>query len=155
MRRIGIIPFDMRDDAIALLFVTSNTRGRWVLPKGRPRKNESDQDTCHREGFEEAGVKGVALTDFPITKAISRQTENGLEPLPVIYYPYLVTEQFDEWPEKESRERHWSLIEDAPKLVFRKDFLAVLEIFSELRPWIKEAAESHRPKPKGKRKRAR
>ena len=144
MRRIGIIPFDMRDDSVAMLFVTSNTRRRWVLPKGRMKKKESDEDTCHREGFEEAGVRGIALTDFPITKVISRQTETGIEPVPVIYYPYLVTEQFDEWPEKETRERHWSLLEKAPKIVFRQDFLAVIEIFNELRPWIKKAVEAHK-----------
>ena len=32
--RVGIIPFDTREGAVALLFVTSQTRGRWILPKG-------------------------------------------------------------------------------------------------------------------------
>ena len=40
MHRIGIIPFDMKDDATAVLFVTSQTRGRWILPKGKAKPGE-------------------------------------------------------------------------------------------------------------------
>ena len=41
MQRIGSIPFDVKDDQIALLFVTSQTRGRWILPKGLAKEGES------------------------------------------------------------------------------------------------------------------
>src|SRR3546814_14860794 len=58
MHRVGIIPFDTRDTAVAILFVTSQTRGRWILPKGTKKPGETHVETCHREGFEEAGVEG-------------------------------------------------------------------------------------------------
>ena len=32
--KVGAIPFDIRNDRIAILFVTSQQRGRWILPKG-------------------------------------------------------------------------------------------------------------------------
>ena len=32
--RVGAIPFDIREDRMAILFVTSQRRGRWILPKG-------------------------------------------------------------------------------------------------------------------------
>jgi hypothetical protein len=32
--KIGAIPFSIKDDRIAILFVTSQRRGRWILPKG-------------------------------------------------------------------------------------------------------------------------
>ena len=57
MQRIGSIPFDVKEDQIALLFVTSQTRGRWILPKGLPKKGETHRQTCEREGFEEAGIR--------------------------------------------------------------------------------------------------
>ena len=63
MQRIGSIPFDVKYDQIALLFVTSQTRGRWILPKGLPKEGESHAETCAREGFEEAGIKGVVMDD--------------------------------------------------------------------------------------------
>ena len=144
MHRIGIIPFDIRDDAIAVLFVTSQTRGRWILPKGKPKDGETHVDTCHREGFEEAGVHGIVLEDFPTTVRIGRQTPQGILRGPVTYYPYLVVEQADEWPEKKKRQRHWALIEDAPKVAFRVDYLALVQHFEAMRPWIIEVARSYK-----------
>lgn len=145
MHRVGIIPFDIRDDAIAILFVTSQTRGRWVLPKGKQDEGETHADTCHREGFEEAGVKGIVLEDFPFTIAVTKQLENSLGTVPVTYYPFFVLEQSDDWPEKKKRQRHWALIEDAPRVAYREDLLPLVKQFEELRTWIKEAAEAHIP----------
>ncbi len=140
MHRIGIIPFDMKADLTALLFVTSQTRGRWILPKGKAKPDEAHKDTCHREGFEEAGVRGVVLEDFPFTVLIGKQTPAGMRQVPVTYYPYLVQQQEDEWPEKSRRQRHWALIEDASKVAYREDFLGLIRQFEALSPWITEAA---------------
>jgi 8-oxo-dGTP pyrophosphatase MutT (NUDIX family) len=147
MHRVGIIPFDIREMAVAILFVTSQTRGRWILPKGKPRPNETHADTCHREGFEEAGVRGIVLQDFPITIVVTKLTDQGKQEIPVTYYPFLVTEQIEEWPEMGIRQRHWALIEDAARVAFREDFLLLIRRFDELKPWIIEAAESCRPLP--------
>lgn len=144
MHRVGIIPFDIKDDLIALLFVTSQTRGRWVLPKGQVKQNEDQIAACHREGFEEAGIKGIVLQDFPSTIVVGKQTKSGLQKVPVTYYPLLVKEQFDEWPERRKRQRHWALIEDAPKVSYRDDYLHLVHQFQALRPWIIEAARLHK-----------
>jgi len=143
MHRIGIIPFDIKGNAMALLFVTSQTRGRWILPKGIAKSKESHSETCHREGFEEAGIRGIVLEDFPLTVLISKKSAGDKQVVPVTYYPYFVTEQVDDWPEKDRRERHWALVRDAQKVVYREDFLSLIRQFDELRPWIKEAAEAH------------
>ncbi|MFO1169724.1 MAG: NUDIX domain-containing protein [Hyphomicrobiaceae bacterium] len=147
MHRVGIIPFDIKDDAVALLFVTSQTRGRWILPKGRMKRGETHAEACHREGFEEAGVRGVVLEDFPFTVPISKQTGKGIEVIPVTYYPYLVLKQEDDWPERKRRERHWALIEDAHKVAYREDFLLLINQFQALRTWITEAAKVHKAQP--------
>lgn len=144
MHRVGIIPFDTKEDSMALLFVTSQTRGRWILPKGKSKKNETHEDTCHREGFEEAGVRGVVLSNFPITVATTKQTDAGMRRIPVTYYPLLVREQLDDWPEKEKRLRHWALIEDASKVAYREDLLGLIHQFESLREWIKDGAESYK-----------
>ena len=144
MHRIGVIPFAIKENEMALLFVTSQTRGRWILPKGLAKKGESHVETCHREGFEEGGVRGVVLEDYPITVVISKQTDDGKQQIPVTYYPYFVTKQEDEWPDKERRERHWALLEDATKVLYREDFLALIQQFEALRPWISQAAKQHK-----------
>lgn len=144
MHRVGVIPFDVTEHDIAMLFITSKTRGRWIPPKGRAKKNESHEDVCHREAFEEAGIYGVVLNDFPITVVISRSTDDGTEDIPVTYYPFLVLSQVDAWPEKTERERHWVLIEQASKIVDRNDFLDLVKQFETLSPWIKKAALEHK-----------
>ncbi|MEE9375752.1 MAG: NUDIX hydrolase [Rhizobiaceae bacterium] len=136
MHRIGIIPFDVKGDTIALLFVTSQTRGRWILPKGLGENGESHAETGAREGFEEAGIRGNILPDFPITIPITKTSEKDLGAVPVTYYPFHVTEQIDDWPEADKRQRHWALLKDAAKVVHREDFLALINQFSALSPWI-------------------
>lgn len=142
MHRVGIIPFETQDDQIALLFVTSQTRGRWILPKGRIKDNETHFEACEREGFEEAGVRGTVLKDFPFTVVIGKDSKRGIQKVVVTYYPLLVTKQESEWPEKERRQRHWALIEDAPKVAYREDYLELIQQFEALRPWIKKAVDS-------------
>ncbi|MBU2533457.1 MAG: NUDIX domain-containing protein [Alphaproteobacteria bacterium] len=144
MHRVGIIPFDIQDDAVALLFVTSQTRGRWILPKGRQKRQETHVETCHREGFEEAGVRGIVLEDFPFTVKIGKSTSKGVQDVPVTYYPYLVLEQVDDWPEQLRRERHWALIEDAHKVAYREDYLMLIQHFQALREWITKAAKARK-----------
>ena len=135
--KVGIIPFKVKNGAIAIMFVTSQTRGRWILPKGRKKISESHMQTCHREGFEEGGVKGIVLQNFPITAVITKQTRFGKDKVPVTYYPFLVTEQVDIWPESDKRQRHWALLEDAPRVAFREDILLLIRRFDELLDWIK------------------
>jgi len=145
MHRVGIIPFDIKDDLVAILFVTSQTRGRWILPKGKRKSSESQVETCRREGVEEAGVDGITLEDFPMTHLITKQTRGGKIQIPVTYYPLLVTEQLDDWPEKDRRQRHWALLEDAPRVAYREDFHPILKQFEALVPWIREVAAQYKP----------
>lgn len=141
--RVGIIPFDLCDDDVSILFVTSQTRGRWVLPKGKQEGDETHAETCVREGFEEAGIKGIVLENYPITIVVTKQQEDGLDTVPVTYYPFFVLEQADEWLEMKCRQRHWSLIKDAHKVADKEDLLPLVNQFEELLPWVIEAAKAH------------
>lgn len=140
MHRVGAIPFDIKGEQVALLFVTSQTRGRWILPKGLVKEEESHIDACQRECYEEAGVQGTVLADYPMTVPISKQSNGELLTIPVTYYPVFVNRQSDKWSEKSKRERHWALLGDASKVVHREDLLAVIKQFESLAPWIKKAA---------------
>ena len=39
--KVGVIPFDIKGDRIAIMFVTSQGRGRWILPKGNLKNGET------------------------------------------------------------------------------------------------------------------
>lgn len=142
MHRAGIVPFELRDGGIAVLLVTSLTRGRWIFPKGQLEPQEDYSSACHREGFEEAGIKGVLIEEFPSTFLINKQSETGPEAVPVVYYPFLVRQQLADWPERTLRRRHWVLIEEASAVVSSADILRIIDSFRALEPWIITAARS-------------
>ncbi|MDB4106509.1 NUDIX hydrolase [Alphaproteobacteria bacterium] len=139
--KIGVIPFDINNNRLAIMFVTSQKRGRWILPKGNLKDNETHKQGCKREAFEEAGIKGKLLKDYPITAVISKTTSEGLQNVAVTYYPLLVSEQFEDWPEKATRERHWSLLQDAHYVTDNDDFSDLLKKFKAMTPWLLEAAD--------------
>jgi len=138
MRRIGVVPFRINEkNNIDLLFVTSQTRRRWVLPKGNPKPDETPEDVCHREAFEEAGIAGTVLSDFPLTSVIGRKTDDGIEHIPVTYYPMLVQDEVKKWPEYQDRRRRWVSYTKFKKIVRDEDVRKIVRNFEELIPWIK------------------
>ena len=139
--KIGVIPFDISGDRMAVMFVTSQKRGRWILPKGDLKADETHKQGCKREAFEEAGVRGKLLKDFPMTVVIGKSKGRKVENVLVTYYPLLVTEQVDVWPEDHKRERHWSLLENAHKVTERADYLLLIRQFDAIAPWILEIAK--------------
>ena len=145
--RVGIIPFETEGDAVALLFVTSQTRGRWIFPKGRQKPGETHIEACHREGFEEAGVRGTVLEDYPCTVVIGKQSKTNVKHVPVTYYPFLVQKQEDSWPEMDRRLRHWALLEHASRVAYRDDYLILIQQFQALQDWIRDTAERHKFQP--------
>jgi ADP-ribose pyrophosphatase YjhB (NUDIX family) len=144
--KIGVIPFDISGDRMAVMFVTSQKRGRWILPKGDLKINETHKQGCKREAFEEAGVRGKLLTDFPMTVVIGKSNGHKVENVIVTYYPLLVTTQTDKWPEDAKRERHWSLLDKAHKVTERADYLQLIKQFDAIAPWILETAKHKKAK---------
>lgn len=141
LHRVGAIPFDIKEDRIAVLFVTSRRRGRWILPKGLIEKTESHKDCCIREAYEEAGIRGEFLKNFPITARIGKSTNGSVEQIIVTYYPLLVTHQEKKWPEGDKRQRHWALLEDAARVTDRDDLRQLVKQFSDIQYWVIEDAK--------------
>ena len=114
MHRVGIIPFETKKKAIAILFVTSQTRGRWILPKGLAKKNETHADTCRREGFEEAGCPRCCARGLSVHGADRQEGRrlHGAGAGDLLSVSGSRTQK-DKWPDQDRRERHWALIEDA------------------------------------------
>ncbi|MFL2841768.1 MAG: NUDIX hydrolase [Candidatus Puniceispirillaceae bacterium] len=139
--KIGVIPFDISGENIAIMFVTSQRRGRWILPKGNLKPDESHKKGCKREAFEEAGIKGRILTDFPMTHVVTKSNNGAVNQVAVTYYPMLVLKQFDDWPEQPKRKRHWALLDDAPRVTDGEDFRLVINQFAAIKPLILKTAK--------------
>jgi len=140
MHKIGVIPFDIKHNDIALMFVTSQRRGRWIFPKGNLKEQESHKKGCKREAFEEAGIYGKILKNYPITTAVTKSDGGSFEQVAVTYYPMLVTQQIDHWPEGKIRQRHWALLKDVPRLIDEEDLLNLIHQFQAITPWIVKTA---------------
>ena len=111
------------------------------MPKGNLKPDESHKKGCKREAFEEAGIKGRILTDFPMTHVVTKSDNGAVKQVAVTYYPMLVSKQFDDWPEQPKRERHWALLDDAPRVTDREDFRLVINQFAAIKPLILKTAK--------------
>ena len=141
MKKVGVIPFQITDGMISVLLVTSIRTKRWILPKGNLKSNESRKKGCLREAFEEAGIDGKILKDFPMTMVMPDKTVSKGE-ISVIFYPMLVENQAETWPEQDRRERKWMPLDAALAEIPSKDILNVLQHFKTLSPWVTKAAEA-------------
>ncbi|MFZ9135019.1 MAG: NUDIX hydrolase [Candidatus Puniceispirillaceae bacterium] len=139
--KIGVIPFAISGDRVAIMFVTSQRRGRWILPKCNLKQDESHKKGCKREAFEEAGVKGRIMSELPMTHVVTKSSDGKLSQVAVTYYPMLVSKQVVVCPEQAKRERHWALLEDAERVTDREDFQQIIKQFAAIKPLILETAK--------------
>ena len=141
MKKVGVIPFQITDGHIEVLLVTSIRTQRWILPKGNLKSNESRKKGGLREAFEEAGIDGIILKDFPMTIMMPDKTKANGE-VPVVFYPMHVKNQAETWPEQDHRQRKWMGLDAALAEIPSKDVLNVLHHFKSLLPWVIKATEA-------------
>ncbi|MCC7321576.1 MAG: NUDIX hydrolase [Rubellimicrobium sp.] len=91
-----------------ILLVTSRDTGRWVLPKGWPKKGEDGGASALREAGEEAGVTGRILPG-PAGHYFYDKTMPSGPPLPcaVSLHVIEVAHLAYDFPEKAVRRRMW------------------------------------------------
>lgn len=53
----GAIVFKIDGSCISLLMIKHLHGGHWAFPKGHVEGNETEEETAHREVFEETGIK--------------------------------------------------------------------------------------------------
>ena len=91
-----------------ILLITSRDTGRWVLPKGWPKKGEDGGASALREAGEEAGVTGRILPG-PAGHYFYDKTMPSGPPLPcaVSLHVIEVAHLAYDFPEKAVRRRMW------------------------------------------------
>ncbi|XP_019167385.1 PREDICTED: nudix hydrolase 17, mitochondrial-like [Ipomoea nil] len=128
---VGCIPYRYKKDYhspsvhdLEFLLVSSQKSPRLMFPKGGWEQDESLEEAASRETFEEAGVLGEAEsclgTWYFKSKSIDAFHEGFMLPL-------FVTEELDDWPERDVRLRLWVSYEEAMERCFH--------------PWMKEALD--------------
>lgn len=116
-RQFGAVPYTVVDRQVVFLLVTSRGTGRWIFPKGAPMDGLAPAQVAAQEALEEAGVEGE-VDPVPIGKYRALKTlPFRRKVIEVEMYPLRVTQQWDEWPEKGWRHRHWAILPEARRLL--------------------------------------
>jgi 8-oxo-dGTP pyrophosphatase MutT (NUDIX family) len=90
------------------MLVTSRETGRWIIPKGWPKKRKTPYASAAREALEEAGVVGKVGKDPIGSYSYKKRLKNGaVVACDVQVFPLKVKRQQTSWPERGEREFQW------------------------------------------------
>lgn len=112
----GAIPYRVEKGTPVFLLITSRGTGRWIFPKGALIDGYELWQVAAREAFEEAGVEGDVET-VPVGSYRGLKGSIRTAPIEVQMFPLRVGRQLDDWPEKETRHRHWATLPEARRLL--------------------------------------
>ena len=130
--QFGAVPYRHVDGEIVFLMITARRTKRWIFPKGGPITGLSPAESAAEEAYEEAGVRGRVGT-APVGHVRTIKTRPGKArpagktAVSVAMYPLEVVEQFDDWPEKGVRRRHWATLAEARRLLSEPGLVALAE----------------------------
>lgn len=115
LRQAGVIPYRVVDGRVQVLLVTSRGAGRWIIPKGNVAAGSTALEAAEEEAFEEAGIKGVVDSAFPLgTYTYGKRLGSGdVRPAVVEVYLLRALRQMKKWREKGQRMLEWVSIEQA------------------------------------------
>ena len=127
---------------VSVLLVTSRTRRRWILPKGKIARGLMASRSAERETYEEAGVTGRIAPE-----PIGRYRQSGGSMLQfrgtirIDAFPLEVQTELADWQEQHQRQRQWFTLSHARRVVKDAELRQVLEAFER---WIKASSPARR-----------
>jgi len=120
-QQAAAIPFRIRDGTVEICLITTVKAGRWTVPKGFIEPGETASETAAKEAREEAGVHGRVVGGpvgyYDITKLGGRYR--------VAVYLMHVDRVDDAWEEQALRQRRWTSVRRASKLLAGRPVEAV------------------------------
>jgi 8-oxo-dGTP pyrophosphatase MutT (NUDIX family) len=91
-----------------VMLVTSRETGRWIIPKGWPKRRKEPSASAAREAFEEAGVVGkvgrAPIGSYSYRKRLKR---GKVVVCRVDVFPLEVKRLKKSWPERSERQTQW------------------------------------------------
>jgi 8-oxo-dGTP pyrophosphatase MutT (NUDIX family) len=90
------------------MLVTSRETGRWIIPKGWPKRRKTPYACAAREALEEAGVVGeVGKSPIGSYSYRKRLKRGKVVVCQVAVFPLEVKRVKKSWPERGEREVQW------------------------------------------------
>ena len=127
------LPYRRRSDArTQVMLVTTRESGRWVIPKGWPKKRKSPCATAASEALEEAGVVGKVGRDSIGSYSYKKRLKSGaVVACEVRVFPLKVKRQQKSWLERGEREIQWFSRAKAAKAVRDRALGAIIRNLSK------------------------
>jgi phosphohistidine phosphatase len=123
----AVIPFQISNNRIKILLITSLKSKQWIFPKGIIEKHLTARESALQEAAEEAGVEGEVL-NIKIGEYSYVKWGGECE---VKVFPMYVTKVLDDWPEANLRRRKWVSVNKAASLINKKELQSLLRQFEE------------------------
>lgn len=120
--------------ALSVLLVTSRETRRFVIPKGWPWPGVKDHKAAAEEAREEAGIRGKIGKDPIGTYTYDKRQRGGTVPVRVKVFLLEVTEELDEWPERDERERTWLSPAKAAEAVLEPELADIIRGLGAAKP---------------------
>ncbi len=108
------LPWRKAKSGIEILLITTSNSRRWIVPKGWPAEGLTPSECAAQEALEEAGVSGHIAPEPLGSFRHYKVRKSGENVLCTIYvFPMEVTQQRQNWPEKNMRDFRWCSVEEA------------------------------------------
>jgi 8-oxo-dGTP pyrophosphatase MutT (NUDIX family) len=131
--QVAALPYRRNETGdLSVLLVTSRTRRRWIIPKGKVPSGMLPSRAAEREAFEEAGVLG-RIEKQPLT-SYWQGGDGGLlgKPFLVQAFAMEVRDELSAWLEMRHRERRWFSVDDAVRMVRNREIRRTLRLFAQI-----------------------
>ncbi len=101
-----------------VMLVTTRESGRWVIPKGWPKKHKTPSGTAASEAREEAGVVGKVGRESIGSYSYKKRLKSGaVVACEVRVFPLKVKRQQKSWRERGERETQWFSRAEAARVI--------------------------------------
>lgn len=112
---------------IEILLITSRDTGRWVIPKGWPKRGKNSYEVARLEAWEEAGVRGrVHKRPWGHYACLKKMADDELVAAKVQVHLLDVRELASEYPECDQRRSCWFTPESAVSAVREPELQALM-----------------------------
>lgn len=132
-RQLGGLCWRKKNDRVQILLITSRETGRWVLPKGWPMADRSNEKAVAIEAWEEAGATGRVgpqIGQYQYDKIQFRATDRQvMVPCRVDVHAMRITDLSKRYPERKQRRRKWFDLAVAAQKVHEPDLAALIAGF--------------------------
>jgi 8-oxo-dGTP pyrophosphatase MutT (NUDIX family) len=133
LHQAGVIAYRVVDGKIQVLLVTSRETARWIIPKGNIAAGSTPAQAAKREALEEAGVKGVITTSFPLGMYtyFKKLPSGESRAATVEVYLLRVTKHLKKWAEKRQRKLAWVATTEAVRIIEEPGVVPLLKRLAE------------------------